>query len=141
MSSWWRRLSAVLKARRVWIPSQIPREQVARYLPLVAEVSRRRKLALRGYEPVVQEIQAMLFREDPMRVAFGPDDEYMPEAETITLWLRRAKHVDLDTVRRQVHEDFVRWFGADVAGEPARYDSIAQAVLAIWQHRQALDHW
>lgn len=141
MSTWWRRLSAVSKWRRGDRESTSSlREQWAQLAPLVAEASRQRKLALQGEEPTVREIAAMLFREDPIGIAFGPDDEYMPEAETIAIWLLRAKHLDFDDVRRRVHEDFVEWFGAEVAGEPARYDSVAHAVLAIW-HRHIHTGW
>jgi hypothetical protein len=136
MSNWWQQRSALSEWRRRGGKSTSSlEEQWAQLAPLVAEASRQRKLALEGEEPIVQEIAAMLFREDPIGIAcWTPDDEYEPEAETIAVWLLRAKHLDLDDVRRRVHEDFVQWFGAEVAGEPARYDSIAHAVLAIW-HR------
>lgn len=93
-----------------------------------------RTRAAQKYKRVVEDLTAMLHREDPIGIAFGRDDGYEPEAATIAIWLLRAKHLDIDYVRRQVHDDFVAWFGADTAGEPARYDSIAQAVFAIW-HR------
>lgn len=81
--------------------------------------------------PLIEDLAALLFREDPIGISIGPDDEYTGEAEAMAIWLPHAK--DLDYVRRQVHEDFVQWFGADLAGEPERYDSIAREVIAIWR--------
>ena len=102
----------------------------------------RRRLTGRDYRgellrdrPLVNELTALLFREDPIGVAaWAPNDEYQGEAEAMTIWLPRAKN--LDYVRRQVHEDFAQWLGADIAGEPGRYDSIARAVFAIWQNHK-----
>lgn len=128
MPKWWRRDRE---------PAVSADEQRLQISADVAEARDHRTPPPREYEPVVEDIQAVLFREDPIGIAGGPDDEYMPEAETIALWMPRAKH--LDDVRRQVYEDFVHWFNADLAGEPARYDSIAQAVLAIWHGHYPLD--
>ena len=132
MSNWWRRFSAMSNGERHDSkPAVSLEEQVALGARLAAEASDGRRRALQGEECVVEEIAALLFREDPIGIAFGRDDEYIAEAETIALLLRRAK--DFEDVRSRVHETFVQWFDADIAGEPARYDSIAQAVLAIWQ--------
>jgi hypothetical protein len=126
MPKWWQLGSKpAVRREEQW------RQQVAQ----MREASDRRRRALHGHEPLVEDIAALLYREDPIVIAFGPDDEYMPEAETIALrllGLPQAMH--LDDVRRVVHETFVQWFGADLAGGPARYDSIAQAVLTSW-HR------
>jgi hypothetical protein len=132
------KLSAMSKSsHRGRKPAVNPKEQWRQLSAQVAEARDHRRRALQGDEPVVKDLAALLFREDPMGIAFGPDDEYLPEADTIALRLPHAKN--LDGVRRQVHEAFVHWFGADLAGEPARYDSIAQAVLAIWHRHHPLD--
>jgi hypothetical protein len=135
MSNWWRRLSARSNRwRRGREPAVSREEQLPQFTARDADVKDDRRRAVQRYKSVVGDLTAMLYREDPIGIASGPDDEYEPEAATIAVWLMRAKHLDLEDVRRQVHEGFVGWFGADIAGEPARYDSIAQAVLAVW-HR------
>jgi len=84
-----------------------------------------------GREGVVAELEALLFRHDPIGLNFGHNtDEYRSEAETITLRLPRAQSAD--DVRRIVHEEFVRWFDPHIAGSESRYNDIA---LEIWQLR------
>jgi len=36
-------------------------------------------------------------------------------------------------VQKVVHEEFVRWFGDDVAGEMDRYRGVAEGGLTIWE--------
>jgi hypothetical protein len=90
-------------------------ERWAQLAPLVAEARDHRKRALVGRERIVEDLTATLYREDPIGIAcWTPEDEYEPEAETMAIWLLRAKHLDIEYARRRVHEDFVTWFGADV---------------------------
>jgi hypothetical protein len=57
----------------------------------------------------VAELAALLYRHDPIGIAFGDDpDEYAPEAGTIAVLLKDARTVD--DVRAVVHAEFVRWF-------------------------------
>jgi hypothetical protein len=91
-----------------------------------------RRRTRQRYKALVAGLAAVLYREDPIGIAFGPDDEYMPEVGTIVPRLYKLPAPwNLDDVRDVVHEEMVRWFGADMAGDSARYESIAQAVLAI----------
>lgn len=78
----------------------------------------------------VQVVEALLFRHDPIGINGGDPDEYRPEAETITR--RRPEARSVDDVRRIVHGEFVRWFGLDTAGPPARYQGIAQEIWTLW---------
>jgi len=75
-----------------------------------------------------------LFREaDPLGlIAIGaPDDEYDPEVSTILPRLREAKAaVD---VQRIVHEEFVRWFGADLVGPLTDYAEVAEKMWGTWR--------
>jgi hypothetical protein len=82
-------------------------------------------------------LTATLFHLDPIGLNFETNtDEYEAEAQTIALRLPSVSN--LDEVREMVHEEFVRWFGADVAGHPAKYVTAAQAVLAAWHRHRPL---
>jgi hypothetical protein len=98
---------------------------------ITADAQQRRELLV-GQEAMVQHLEALLFRIDPIGINFEENtDEYRAEAETITL--RRAEARNVDEVRRIVHEEFVRWFDAKTAGPAARYQSIAADLWAFWQ--------
>ena len=68
---------------------------------------------------------AVLTTGDPIGLIRGgaPPDEYSPEARTILP--RMVDAASLDEVREIVHQEFVRWFGAEIAGEKTRYERIA----------------
>lgn len=81
---------------------------------------------LAGREALVAELEAMLFRHDPIGINFEENtDEYRAEAETIAIRLPEA-HDEVDLLRI-VHEEFVRWFD-DTAGDIERYREIAQEI-------------
>jgi hypothetical protein len=69
---------------------------------------------------------------DPLRLvgAGAPDDEYEPKVGTILPRLSEAHTVD--DVRRVLHDEFGRWFGADVAGLAANYAVAAQRIWDEW---------
>jgi hypothetical protein len=84
-------------------------------------------------ESLVAELEAMLFRHDPIGINFEDNtDEYRPEAETIAIRLPEAR--DERDLLRIVHEEFVRWFAPSVAGDVDRYRDLAHE---IWLLRQA----
>ena len=98
---------------------------------LVRKQEERRKLLI-GQEPLVAHLEALLFRHDPIGINFGENtDEYHPEAETIAIRLPEAG--DERELLHLVHEEFVRWFTASVAGSPERYTDIAHE---IWVQQQ-----
>lgn len=73
---------------------------------------------------------ALLFRHDPIGLDFGHNtDEYEPEAESIAARLSEAR-TEHD-LRRVVHEEFVRWFDAELAGPPERFDAIAREIWRV----------
>lgn len=82
-------------------------------------------------EQLVAEVAALLYRHDPVGIAFGDNpDEYRPEAESIAARLHRTRSAD--DVRALVHQEFVRWFDEDTAGPASRYDAVARDVWSAW---------
>ncbi|MDQ1689759.1 MAG: hypothetical protein QOK42_2734 [Frankiaceae bacterium] len=76
-------------------------------------------------------LEALLFSHDPIGINFGENtDEYRSEAETIAL--RRDEVGSFQDAQRVVHEEFVRWFDAGVAGPPERYAALAREVWRRW---------
>ncbi len=77
------------------------------------------------------EVAALLYRHDPIGLAFGDNvDEYGPEAESIVADLPAAGSED--DVRALVHGVFVRWFDAVTAGQVGRYDALARELWSVW---------
>lgn len=81
-------------------------------------------------------VAALLFRHHPVGIAFDNEntDEYEPEAGTILPRLRGCES-PADALR-VIHEEFVRWFEADIAGPEERYSEIAAEVWQLWQHHR-----
>ena len=87
-----------------------------------------------SYRERVAELAALLYRHDPIGIAFGDNpDEYAPEAGTIAVLLTDARTVD--DVRAVVHAEFVRWFGEDTAGPAERYHSLAEEIWTLLGRR------
>ncbi|MGQ0835165.1 MAG: hypothetical protein ACT4O5_09645 [Gammaproteobacteria bacterium] len=74
-------------------------------------------------------ITRALNEADPVGLISGgaPLDEYSPEIGTILPRLKEASSEQL--LRRIIHEEFARWFGADVAGSEEKY---AEVATRIW---------
>ncbi len=73
-----------------------------------------------------------MFRHDPIGINFGSNaDEY--EAEAGTVIPRLSACASVDDVANVLHEEFIRWFGADTAGDRARYAPLAQEIWRLWQ--------
>jgi hypothetical protein len=84
--------------------------------------------------PLLAEVEALLYRHDPIGIAFGDNpDEYRPEAESILARLPRAGSVE--DVRALVHQEFVNWFDDEIAGPADRYEAIARELWSIWHDR------
>lgn len=88
-----------------------------------------RRRALAGREELAAEVEALLFRHDPIGIADVDNvDEYRGEAESIVVRLPRVRsEADLLAL---VHAEFVRWFDAGTAGPAARYRAIAGELWA-----------
>ena len=94
-----------------------------------------RNRILEGQEDAVEQLETLLFRHDPIGINFEDNtDEYRAEAQTITL--RRAEATTQDGLRRIVYEEFVRWFGDNLAGPEGRYDAIARELWGAWSSEQ-----
>src|SRR5882672_1942807 len=99
----------------------------------MAESSRQRRQSLKAaYGSVYLAVSRLLREADPIGlIAMGaPDDEYDPEVSTILPRLREA-NAAVD-VQRIVHEEFVRWFDADIAGPITDYADVAERIWGTW---------
>jgi hypothetical protein len=91
----------------------------------------RRKLKVK-YGKLFDAVAEILFRLDPVGINFEHNtDEYEPEAGTI---LPRLKNCDsVIEARKVIHEEFVRWFDLETAGNEESYAVIAGEIWAVWQ--------
>ena len=90
-------------------------------------------LNLRGrtnYDVLVAAVAQAIDEADPIGLlAMGsPADEYSSEIGTIVTRVSKASS-PLE-VRRIVHEEFVRWFDAGIAGPEDAYEALAAQVWA-----------
>jgi hypothetical protein len=106
-------------------------------MPRTREEIRQERRRLRAeYGALFDSVAAILFRHDPIGIAFENEntDEYAPETGTILPRLRGCE--SSRDVRRVVYEEFVRWFYADTAGPEERYSEIASEIWQLWHpHR------
>ena len=94
---------------------------------------RKQSQSLRAaYGSLYANVSRLLREADPIGlIAIGaPDDEYDPEVSTILPRLREAKAAF--DVQRIVHEEFVRWFGADLVGPLTDYAEVAERIWRTW---------
>ncbi len=99
----------------------------------MTEGRRKRQASLEAeYGSLYTEVSRVMREADPIRlIAIGaPEDEYDVEIRTILPRLREAK--SSDDVQRIVHEEFVHWFTAEIAGSAADYADVSQK---IWEAR------
>lgn len=91
------------------------------------EIKRERQELRREYEKLYDEMLEILFRNDPVGINFEINtDEYEPEVGTILPRLKEAHSPeDLQGI---IHEEFIHWFGADIAGPKAKYTKISQEI-------------
>ncbi|HET9363783.1 MAG TPA: hypothetical protein VFP71_02235 [Candidatus Angelobacter sp.] len=97
------------------------------------EILAERRLLRNEYGNLFDSLAALLFRHDPVGISFVAD-EYEPEAGTILPRLRNCESAR--DVQRVVHEEFVRWFNADIAGPEERYTDIASEIWRLWQGKK-----
>ncbi len=86
-----------------------------------------------GYRELFQAVSQALFKADPVGITAGikTTDEYDPEAGTIIPRLRSC--TSEEETLAVVHEEFCRWFGADIAGSIDNYRSVAKEIWGIWR--------
>lgn len=80
-------------------------------------------------DALVDAIARILLRHDPMRIDYGLEDEYAPEARTIAGKLSGCS--DVKAARRMIHGEFVSWFAEDLAGAEESYQQIAHEVWEL----------
>jgi len=93
--------------------------------------------AVRQSQPgLFAAVSEAMFRHDPIGINFGSNtDEYDAEAGTVIPRLSACSSAsDAGLV---LHEEFVRWFGADTAGDHVRYAALAAEVWRLWTARRA----
>src|SRR6266542_2700 len=98
-------------------------------------VKRRRKRQVvlqENYGELYIEVSQLLRKADPIRLIImgAPDDEYDPEVSTILPRLREAGSAA--DVQRIVHEEFTRWFSADIADPATGYGAVSEEIWATW---------
>ena len=86
-----------------------------------------------AYGDLYTEVSRLLREADPIRLISrgAPDDEYDVEVRTILPRLREAK--SSDNVQRIVHEEFVHWFSAEIAGPAAQYAAVSKKIWEVWK--------
>lgn len=96
-----------------------------------------RKAPRREYGGLYEEVEAILFRHDPVGINFGENtDEYDPEVSTILPRVVRA--TSQDEVQRIVREEFEHWFGPDIIMRGESSEVIAAEIFeAVVNHRSS----
>ena len=97
------------------------------------EILRERRALKAEYGDLFDAVAALLFRHDPIGIAFENEntDEYAPETGTVLPRLRGCKSGA--DVLRVVHQEFVRWFDADTAGPEEHYVDVASEIWRLWK--------
>lgn len=94
-----------------------------------AETHRRRKALKKAYGALYSDLLVLFYKADPIGLAsHAPPDEYSSEVETVLPRLSACHGPD--DVQRVLHEEFCRWFDADLAGPPAQYRVLA---VQVWR--------
>ncbi len=100
------------------------------------EASRSLRAEVRAeYSKLYLDLRKCLFRHDPVGINFETNvDEYDPEVGTIIPRLPDCR--SQNDVLNVVHEEFSKWFGADVAGPKTNYTAISEDIWKIWKARK-----
>lgn len=90
-----------------------------------------RKSVRRQNPELFEAVSSLMFQHDAIGINFTTNtDEYEPEAGTVIP--RLASCSSVDDVMTVLHEEFVRWFGSEIAGELQRYSELANDIWALW---------
>jgi hypothetical protein len=90
------------------------------------------KSAKKMFRDLRDAVSTAFRRHDPIGLIGqgAPLDEYDPEVGTVLPRLRSARSdAELRTI---LHEEFVRWFGAETAGHVEIYDAPAKEIWEYW---------
>ena len=93
----------------------------------------RQKSLKKVYGELYVQVSRLVREADPIGlIAIGtPKDEYDIEVGTILPRLREA--TSARDVQRIVHEEFVHWFGTEIAGPPEIYATVSEEIWKTWQ--------
>lgn len=83
-------------------------------------------------DDLTSRVERLLFTADPIGINLETNTkEYNPEAKSI---VRRLPDVgSVDDLQRIIHEEFVHWFGPDIAGTGEQYRRIAENIWTVWK--------
>ena len=99
------------------------------------EFARRRAAIRQKFGSLYDFLLALLFDVDPVGINFETNnDEYEPEVDTILPRLGGRQTVE--ELQRVIHEEFVRWFGVEIAGPAERYATVARRLHAELDRRR-----
>jgi hypothetical protein len=99
-----------------------------------ADLARERAALRERYGSLYDELQALLFRHDPIGINRGTNtDEYDPEVRAILPRLESCSSAA--DVARVAHEELIRPFDATIAGSRARYERLAPELWELWRRR------
>lgn len=100
-----------------------PREEIARQIA-----------ALRAeFGALYDQLEALLFRHDPIRIDSPHADEYSPEVRAmLPLLVTCTSAAD---VTKMAHGVFVRFFNTKIAGPESTYEAIGAELWERWQRR------
>jgi hypothetical protein len=100
----------------------------------VEEIKQERQGLKRECRERHDEVLEILFRNDPIGINFEINtDEYEPEVGKILQQINESSSPQ--DLQKIIHQEFVRWFGADIAGSRAKYARIAQEVWDAYKKR------
>jgi len=91
------------------------------------------------YQAVVAAVEHAISEADPVGLLEGgaPADEYSPEIGTIVSRVVNAQSVE--EVTTVLHEEFLRWFGDDIAGTRHAYEAPAGKIWkALLEFRKSV---
>jgi hypothetical protein len=83
------------------------------------------------YITLFEEVSQILFKHDPIGINFESNtDEYEPEVGTILPRLKEC--YSAEEACRVIHQEFIRWFGGEIAGPEQMYEEIGKEVWEAW---------
>jgi hypothetical protein len=93
----------------------------------------RQKSLKEAYGELYVQVSRLVREADAIGlIAIGtPKDEYDVEVGTILPRLREA--TSARDVQRIVHEEFVHWFSAEIAGLPEIYAPVSEEIWETWR--------
>jgi hypothetical protein len=105
----------------------IPSELTEAILQTQAE----REQVRQAHPALFAAVSGAMFRHDPVEINYQFNtDEYDAEAGTVIPRLKDC--ASSDELASVLHEEFVRWFGAETAGPRDRYRDLSADIWALW---------